>query len=346
MSNQPDPEPFSRYFGFLESDYDFQIRHTADQFGDLYVAESDVCTLRIGIKRDSSDSGLVTIQASGAARQALVEKGVRGRALTVAGIARCYESDLAPEWWQGTIPQIPLSRQAEYVKKYCRKMLAGDFSEWGFLERRLAELAEERAKEFRKQYEERGYQVEEQNGKYGLSYHRIPVLAPVYSCVEVINDDSKEYSLENYKDDPAVIEVGEYNFPIVIADGKYGLLLGSELRLGLDYTRIIKLTFCHYLFQTRDGAFVLYDVDNLMQPLAAFAISGELTLEKLLKTLENGYPAAYAELGKRLRRQGDRYVSEYRRYDGTQAISSSMFHDFHIATVEVILNSDFSVSPV
>ncbi|MFZ5909078.1 MAG: hypothetical protein ACOYYU_03580 [Chloroflexota bacterium] len=346
MPNHPDPDPFSRYFGFLESDYGFQVRHTADPFGDLYVAESEACTLRILVNHSSSDSGLVMIQAAGAARQALVENGVRGKALTVAGIARCYEPDLAPEWWQGTIPQIPLSRQAEYVKKYCRKMLEGDFSEWGFLERRLAELGEERAKEFRKQYEERGYQVEEQNGKYGLSYHRIPVLEPVYSCVEVINDYSKEYSLENYKDDPGVIDVGEYNFPIVIADGKYGLLSGSELRLGLDYTRIIKLTFCHYLFQASDGAFVLYDVDNLRQPLAAFAIPGELTLEKLLQTLENGYPAAYAELGKRLRRQGDRYVSEYRRYDGTEAISSSMFHDFHVATVEVILDNDFSLSPV
>lgn len=346
MSNPSESDQFSRYFGFLESEYGFRIQHIANPLGDLYIADSDRCTLRIIINNNANDHGMVTIQASGAARQALVEKEVRVGAMNVAGIALCYEPALAPEWWQGTISQIPLSRQAEYVKKYCLKILEGDFSEWVFLERRLAEIAEERAKEFRKQYEECGYQINEQDGKYGLSYNRIPVLEPVYSSLEVINDYSHEYALENYKSDPDVISVGEYNFPIVIADGRYGLLEGNELRRGFDYTRIIKLTFCHYLFQTQDGAFALYDVDNLMQPLAMFAIPGELTLESLLLTLENGYPAADAKLRKRIRKQENQYISEYRRYGGTQAISSSMFHDFHIATVEVILGNDFSIAPV
>ena len=88
------------------------------------------------------------------------------------------------------------------------------------------------------------------------------------------------------------------NFPIVIADGKFGLLSGSELRLGLDYIRIFKLTFCHYLCQKDDDTFVLYNTNSLLL-LATFTTFGILNMHKLLQILQTEHPKAYNRIKKK-----------------------------------------------
>jgi hypothetical protein len=327
---------FLFYFGFLEEEYGFNIQQTMDAFGRLYTASANNCVIRIVTPNDPDGYPVATIQPTGTALQETIEKGCRQRSMYISHVAHCFDAALeSPIHWESSVPKKPLPVLAEYVKKYCPKMLRGDFSQWSFLERRIKELLGE--------YENCGYKIIELNGKFGLTYNRAPVLKPIYSSVEITNDYSREYTLVNYKDDPTVIDVGEYNFPIVIADGKHGLLMRSEIWLGLDNPRIIKLTFCHYLCQREDGAFVLYDMEDGSKPLAVFTLSGELRLEKILRTLKVDFPAAYAELGKRLHFRDGRYISEYRRYSGTEY--SGYVHDFDIATVEVVIRDDFSVSP-
>ncbi len=336
MAENLEPDQFALHFGFLEKEYGFQIQQTARFFGNLYIASSNNCILRVTIPKDPNQWPLAIIEPTGTALQELIENGHQQRSIYISHIGYCFDDTLEPpNCWETPVPGKPLHVLATYVKKYCPKMLRGDFSQWPFLEKCIRELLHD--------YENCYYQIVEREGKYGLSYNRTPVLEPIYSSVEVINKDSHEYTVENYKDDPSVVEVGEYNFPIVIADGKYGLLSRSELRLGLDYTRIIKLTFCHYLCQKDDGILVLYDTRSLLNPLATFTTFGELNLDKLLQILQNEHPKAYTELEKRIHKRGNNYISEYRRYGGTQVVGSSIYHDFYIATVEVELYDNFHV---
>ena len=337
MAENLEPDQFVIHFGFLEKEYGFRIQQTARFFDNLYVASSNNCVLRITIPKDPNKWPSAVIEPTGAVLQKLIEDGQRQRSMYISHIGYCFDNSLEPpNCWKEPIPQKSLPTLATYVRKYCPKMLQGDFSQWAFLEKRIKELLHD--------YENCGYQIVEREGKYGLCYNRIPVLESLHSSVEVINKDSHEYTLENYKDDSSVVKVSEINFPIVIADGKYGLLNGSELRLGLDYTRIFKLTFCHYLCQKDDDTFVLYNTSSLLNPLATFTAFGILNLDKLLQILQNEHPKAYTELRKRIHKRDNRYISEYRRYGGTQVDGSSIYHDFYIATVEVELNDDFRIS--
>ncbi len=197
-----------------------------------------------------------------------------------------------------------------------------------------------------KKHENCGYQIVERESKYGLSYNQIPLLEPIYSSVEVLNEYSHEHTLGDFKDNRAVVEVNEYNFPIVIADGKYGLLNRNELKLGLDYVRIIKLSFCHYLCQKDSSNFVLYDVSNISEPLAIFTAFGELNLDNLLQILQSEHPKAYTELRKRIHQKGNKYISEYRLYDGVEVVGNSTYHDFDVATIKVELNNDLQTSQI
>jgi hypothetical protein len=337
MVENLEPDQFAHYFGFLKEEYGFKIQQTVRFFGSLYVASSNNCLLRITLPIDPNIWPAAVIEPTGTALQKLTEDGCRQRSMYISHIGYCLDNSLElPNHWEEPVPKKTLPTLATYVKKYCAKMLQGDFSQWTFLEKRIRELLHD--------YKNCGYQIVKQEEKYGLSYNRTPVLEPIYSSVEVTNKDSHEYTLKNYKDDSSIVEVNEYNFPIVIADGKYGLLSRSELTLGLDYTRIIKLTFCHYLCQKDDSTFVLYDISSLLNPLAAFTTIGEINLSKFLQILQNEHPKAFAELEKRIHKRGNRYISEYRRYDGIQVVDNNFYHDFYIATVEVELNDEFHIS--
>ncbi|MBI5954112.1 MAG: hypothetical protein HY865_20840 [Chloroflexi bacterium] len=327
---------FLFHFVFLEEEYGFKIQQTMDVSGCVYTALTSNCVIKIVVPDGPNSYPIGTIQPVGTALQEIIEKGCGQRSMYISHIAHCFDATLeSPSHWESFIQKRPLPILAEYIKKYCRKMLQGDFSQWVFLEQRIQELLGE--------YKNCGYKIVELNGKLGLTYNRTPMLEPIYSSVEITNDYSHEYTLDDYKDDPSIIGVGEYNFPIAIADGKYGLLMQSEVWLGFDYRRIIKLTLCHYLCQREDGVFVLYDMVDRLKPLAIFTLSGELCLEKILQILKADFPAAYAELDKRLHFRDGRYISEYRRYSGTEYFSH--IHDFDIATVEVVIRDDFSVSP-
>lgn len=348
MTENPELDQFNQHFGFLVQEYGFQVEQQDLPAAIVFTASSANCVLRISIPKPNHPTGFATISIRpvGAVAQELTRKDDLPQ-IDIAQIVRCYEPDLEQrEWWDSRESRQPLPVLAMYVKKYCQPMLQGDFSQWPFVQKRLRELFEERRKAWLENYREEGYRIIEEHGRYGLTHNRIPVLKPVYSSVEVINQDSHEYTLDHYQDDPSVTDVGEYNFPIVIADGKYGLLHGSEFRLGLDYARIIKLTFCHYLCQREDGTLVLYDTQHLSEPRVTFTMSADLTLENLLQTLRLDHLRVYTELMDLIHMEGDKYISEYRHYGGSQETEGRYIHHFAIAAVEAVLTNDFRVSSV
>jgi hypothetical protein len=89
----------------------------------------------------------------------------------------------------------------------------------------------------------------------------------------------------------------------------------------------------------------LLDVYDTLHPLATLTISGQITLDKLLHVLGRDHPAASAQLGKLLKKEGDRYCSEYRRYVGEQQFEGGMNHYFTAGITKLVIDNDFCVSP-
>ena len=144
-------------------------QQTARFFDNLYVASSNNCVLQESRYLKYSDKWpSAVIEPTGAVfRRKLIEDGQRQRSMYISHIGYCFDNSLEPpNCWKEPIPQKSLPTLATYVRKYCPKMLQGDFSQWDFLEKRIKELLHD--------YENCGYQIVEREGKYGLCYNRIP----------------------------------------------------------------------------------------------------------------------------------------------------------------------------
>ena len=192
-------------------------------------------------------------------------------------------------------------------------------------------------------YKQTGYQLIEKDGKVGLTYNNIPLLPVNFSSIQVTNLDSNEFTIETYKDDPLVEDVSEINYPIVTADGKSGLINNGCNLIPLNYERIVKLTWCHYLCQKDEQTYELFERNDWRKPIASFTADQYLTLSSLWTILEKGNSTALENLKTNLYRINDKYISTYRFYSGTENISS-YYHFFKVAAVKVILYEDFSIS--
>ena len=193
----------------------------------------------------------------------------------------------------------------------------------------------------------REFRVFDKDGRYGLAVGNIVLLPPVYTTLEITNDDPPEYQLSYYAYEPSIHTVREWNFPIVIGDGKQGL--GSperRMQLEVKYDRIIKLTYCHYLCQEQT-AWTLYEFLPVSTASTPFVFAGEVTLENLLRALAAAAPSAHAALLKKLQKTSNpgRYVSDYRYYLGEQDLGIAMYHGFVVATTKSIITNDFDVMP-
>jgi len=211
------------------------------------------------------------------------------------------------------------------------------------------------------------YYVFEQDGKYGLVYDpdgevlpglKLPadpkiLVPPIFSSVQIINEDVSltEAEINALEKNSEIISCGEMNYPIVVADGKQGLIHCSKIILPIKYDRIIKLTVAHYLYQ-ECSLWTLYSAGY--QPLPAFEWTGELTLENMLNQLNrvNGYLPRYQSdfdsLSRRLYREPGnstvcRYISEYRLYSGWEMLGT-LSHDIDVNTERVIIGNDFQTT--
>lgn len=192
------------------------------------------------------------------------------------------------------------------------------------------------------------YQIVEQNGKYGLACNQKLLSMPFSTSLELINDDLPlpPYELlDHYENDPSVEELCEWHCAIVNVDGKFGIIKQDRILSELKYDRVIKLTFMHFLCK-ENAVWTLFYYHGWLHPCATISVQGELTLELLLRELKEKYPKVSKDLSEYLLQdpqQGD-YISEYRRYTGSQSIDHNHYHYFLISSDKVILHDDFGIT--
>jgi hypothetical protein len=185
------------------------------------------------------------------------------------------------------------------------------------------------------------------NQRYGLRFNGKQVLEPTYRTMQIRNRDverkTPEWADWSY----------ENNCPIVIADGKQGLLHEGRLLTDIIYDRIIKLTYCHYLCQ-HATQYHLYYANYIgywsishginFELLATMSIHKELTVEVLNHALSETHPAVYKGFIELFaptpRRWWGRYgyVAEYRYYG---AVATGC--DFCDRVERVVMDSHFYI---
>lgn len=334
---------YKTHFSFLETDYHFQVVRKSGQYVTEYFATSPYCQVVVFFVNSFEIPPKVTIEPMGEIRQTLYLNQY-STLMSISEAAYYFDPSLKePEWWDNQIPLMPVEQQAAYLRMYFGKMLEGDFTEWLAIYEGLQNRRKKRIALYQENVTDSGYEIIERDGCKGLKFNNIPVLPVEYSSIVISNRNSNEYSKKDFSKDLDVCSVTETNFVIISADGKCGLFYGKECRLPMDFARIIKLSYEHYLCQREPDIYSLYNIWNLRSPHVEFAISGEITLGKYLSILETHSPAEFALLGKTLRKENGVYISQYRYYTGCQDFGWD-YHDFVIATIEVVINDDFSIS--
>lgn len=192
------------------------------------------------------------------------------------------------------------------------------------------------------------YQIVEQNGKYGLACNQKLIIEPFYNSIELVSDDLPlpPYDLLNrYENDPSVEELCEWNCTVVNADGKFGIIEQDRILSELRYDRVIKLTFMHFLCK-ENAVWTLFYYYGWLHPCATIPAHGELTLELLISGLPEKYPKVSKDLSEYLLKDSKtgQYISEYRRYTGSQYIDHGVYHYFLVSSDKVIIHDDFRMT--
>jgi len=194
------------------------------------------------------------------------------------------------------------------------------------------------------------YKITHQNGKLGLNFKDQVLLEPKYSELSVTNHDVPlpDPRIRKYIGD-AFLSIEEWNFPIVQADGKYGLVNGERKKFELEikYDKIIKLTYDHYLCLEHD-TYTLYKFFNGPPKITAvFRNSREIDLPELLNILKDENPEAHAQLSENLYWEDGNHISKFWRYEGSEFHPGiSYWHYFPVATRKAILSTSFEVTPL
>ncbi len=194
------------------------------------------------------------------------------------------------------------------------------------------------------------YQITNQDGMFGLNFKDSVLLEPRYSYVEITNQNVplsdpriREFVVDRY------CFVDEWNFPIVHADGKCGLIDGviNQLVFGLEYDSIVKLTYDHYLCW-QSGTYTLNQfVGGRSKVSATFRESNKIDLPELLNILQTKHLETYTQLSKTLSFEDNDYISEYwHYYVGISYPEAGLTHYFPIATRKALLSTNFEVTPL
>ena len=126
------------HFGFLAAEYGFQIQRDEGSRICKYVAKKENCRVDIYVTGIEVSA---TIEVTGREKEKLEEKGLEPRALEFGILAECFDPNLVHPIRYKMLSANALSLLAGYAKKYGKRMLDGDFSEWPFIEKRLEERA-------------------------------------------------------------------------------------------------------------------------------------------------------------------------------------------------------------
>lgn len=194
------------------------------------------------------------------------------------------------------------------------------------------------------------YQITNRDGKLGLNFQKFVLLAPRYSSLEITNHNVplSDPRIRKFIVDPYYF-LDEWNFPIVHADDKCGLIDGviNELVLGLEYDSIVKLTYDHYLC-LQSGIYTLNQfVAGRRQVSATFSESNKINLPELINILQTQHSEAFTQLSKTLCCEGNSYISEFWQYYG--GVSYPEFGHtqyFPLAARKAILSTNFEITPL
>jgi hypothetical protein len=203
------------------------------------------------------------------------------------------------------------------------------------------------------------YCIIEREGKYGLlsyrakpSYPKKIILEPYFTSLALSNhniDLDELIGTEQAWEKLWGRAIYEYNYLIVEADGKFGLLHKDQIIIGLNYDLIIKLTFRHYLCKKHKSydlfAFTYEGDTETSGRLVTISVEDKITPEKLLTILSDVSPQAYTEITKLFYLDTNKkvYISEYRFYE-EWAVGHSVWWTAAIQRVE--MDDDFQIRPL
>lgn len=194
------------------------------------------------------------------------------------------------------------------------------------------------------------YQITNQDGKFGLNFQNFVLLEPRYSFLEITNHNVplSDPRIRKFIVDPYYF-VDEWNFPIIHADGKCGLIDGviNVLVFGLEYDSIVKLTYDHYLC-LQSGIYTLNQfVAGRRQVSATFCESNKINLPELMNILQTQHPEALTQLSKTLCHVGNSYISEFWHYQGGVCYPEVGYTQcFPLAARKAILSNNFEITPL
>ena len=202
------------------------------------------------------------------------------------------------------------------------------------------------------------YCIIEREGKYGLLSYKAK---PTYPKKIILEPYFRSLALSNHNIDLDELigteqaweklwgrAIYEYNYVIVEADGKFGLLHKDQIIIGLNYDLIIKLTFRHYLCKKHKSyaydlfAFTYEGDTETSCRLVTISVEDKITPEKLLTILSDVSPNAYTELTKLFYLDTNKkvYISEYRFYE-EWAVGHAVWWTAAIQRVE--MDNDFQI---
>lgn len=344
MSEDAQEVEFSRYFGFLKKDYGYSVTRKNTAYFSEFSAKSIHGEVRVTFPSTVVGPPIVYLYPVGLQAGSRPESRIADKCINVARLASYFYPEMEDtKWYEVDIPLLTIEQIASCLKDHCQLILKGDYSEWPKIQTWLYDRMQAKMAEFQREYKQTGYEIVEKDGKVGLTYNKIPVLPAEYTSIAVTNLDTNEYTLADYKDDPCVDDVDETNNPIVIADGKFGLLSTSTFVMPLEFQRIIKLSWNYYLCLKDGSLYQLYLSDNFRKPVAEFHFTGNLTFSSFWHILEKETPSVFTAIGKEIYTENNDFISRYRFYAGSENIKSYI-HCFQIASIHVVIHEDFTIS--
>jgi hypothetical protein len=190
------------------------------------------------------------------------------------------------------------------------------------------------------------YHIISENDKFGLAFDQELIYQTIYDSIELISDDlpSPPYSQwEAYENDPEIDELFEWYLRVVKIDGKFGIIDQNRILSELKFERVIKLTFMHFLCK-ENGVWTLYGYHGWLFPISVIPDLGEVTLSFLIHELSEKFPYEWKDLSRYIFKdpKSRKYISEYRRYTGSEFIGSYETHSFRFSSDWVLLHDDFS----
>jgi hypothetical protein len=113
--------------GFLESEKNFMLRENSPQY---YYFESLDCEILVIFEMSKVYVGIRPI---GSAKSKLLSGGIHAGRIDIKIVSQCLNPELvfAEVQWNAEVNlEEELMTYAKLIKRYCGKMINGDFSEW------------------------------------------------------------------------------------------------------------------------------------------------------------------------------------------------------------------------